>query len=334
MNLLQLRNQWMPISLVKKISTRPQRFVLLNRPLVIFRIKEKIIALQDFCPHRGMPLSAGKVGLDDGLLQCAYHGWRFNTLGECVDIPGLTAFNCTNKKVPAYPTQVHLGLVFICLDKNENTLPLYNIPALQTQDYDAHLIKFKLQGDVVNILENVLDATHTHFVHTGLIRHNKQRQAVTATLNVNNVSAEICYENEPKQPGWISSIFETDRKFSIGRFHLPLIAELEYHGFEHLTLAFTFFLSPSFNDEHQVFLLLSYRKTWVNRIKKLFFLPFIKLAFKQDKTILKKQAINCASFPEKQFQFKSTQLDIIRPHIKRLLAGKSVEYHKVFTLNL
>ncbi|WP_232220267.1 hypothetical protein [Legionella tunisiensis] len=146
--------------------------------------------------------------------------------------------------------------------KNEDTLPLYDIPALQAEQYHSHLLQLKLQGDVLNILENVLDATHTHFVHAGLLRHDDQRHAVTATLNVNKLSAEIRYDNEPKQSGWISSLFEKNRKFSIGRFHLPLIAELEYHGHQHLTVAFTFFLSPmTSTDEHRVFFLISYRKT-------------------------------------------------------------------------
>ena len=113
--------------------------------------------------------------------------------------------------------------------QNEDTLPLYEIPALQTRQYHSHLLQLKLQGEVLNILENVLDATHTHFVHAGLLRHDDQRQSVTATLNVNQVSAEIRYDNEPKQSGWVSSLFEKNRKCSIGRFHLPLIAELEYH---------------------------------------------------------------------------------------------------------
>nr|WP_232220269.1 Rieske 2Fe-2S domain-containing protein [Legionella tunisiensis] len=74
-----------------------------------------MVALQDFCPHRGAPLSAGK--LNGEVLQCTYHGWRFNTSGDCIDIPGLAKINCANKRVPAYPIKIHFGLVFVCLEK-------------------------------------------------------------------------------------------------------------------------------------------------------------------------------------------------------------------------
>lgn len=333
MNLLQLKNQWLPICHVKKISQRPQRFLLLNMPIVVFRLKDQIIALQDRCPHRGAPLSAGKM--DGELLQCAYHGWRFNASGECVAIPGLTKkINCTDKRVPAYPTQIHQNLVFVCLDKNENTAPLYSIAALQTEQYCSHFMQFKLKGDVLNIIENVLDATHTHFVHGGLLRHDNKRQNITAKLSVNEVSAEIRYENEQKQSGWMSSLFEKNRGFSIGRFHFPLVAELEYHGHQSLTASFSFFLSPITDaDEHHIFLLISYRKHWLTSwIKKLFLLPFFKLALKQDKNILGKQRANMVYFPDAQF--KSTELDILRPHIERILNNKSVTYKKTFNLNV
>src|ERR1700747_3546006 len=47
-------------------------------------------ALQDACPHRGMPLSCGH--LDATQIECSYHGWRFDALsGQCQLIPSLTA---------------------------------------------------------------------------------------------------------------------------------------------------------------------------------------------------------------------------------------------------
>lgn len=333
MNLSQLKNQWLPICHEKKISHRPQRFIVLNTPIVVFRLNDQIIALQDRCPHRGAPLSVGKI--DGELLQCSYHGWRFNASGECVAIPGLTkTINCTDKSVPAYAIQTHLNLVFVCLDKNEHTAPLYSIPALQTKQYCSHFMQFKLKGDILNIIENVLDATHTHFVHGGLLRHDKKRQYITAKLSVNETNAEIRYENEKKQSGLVSSLFEKERNFSIGRFHFPLIAELEYHAQHYLTASFTFFLSPTTStNEHNIFLLISYRKNWLtNWIKKLFLLPFIKLALKQDKDILGKQDMNIAYFPG--LHFKSTELDILRPHIERILNNESIAYQKTFKLNV
>src|SRR5262245_13238653 len=45
-------------------------------------------ALKDNCPHRGVPLSLGHV-LDNGNIQCCYHGWEFDSQGVCKNIPAL-----------------------------------------------------------------------------------------------------------------------------------------------------------------------------------------------------------------------------------------------------
>jgi phenylpropionate dioxygenase-like ring-hydroxylating dioxygenase large terminal subunit len=64
---------------------------LLETPLVIGRDAQgSPFALHDACPHRGMPLSAGR--LDGARLECGYHGWQFEAhTGQCQLIPSLTA---------------------------------------------------------------------------------------------------------------------------------------------------------------------------------------------------------------------------------------------------
>lgn len=328
----RLKHQWMPITTVKKISSKPQRFVLLGIPIVIYKINNQIIALQDRCPHRGAPLSSGK--LEGVLLQCPYHGWRFNQSGKCIKIPGLEKkINLADKNVPAYPTQIYMGLVFVCLNKNETTLPLYNISVLNSRKYSSYLIQFELEGDILNIIENTLDATHTHYIHAGLLRHDNKRQTIKANLKVNEHFAEVYYEDKQKQSGLISSLFERNRKSSVGRFHFPLIVELEYYSKEHLTASFTFYLSPITEKKHRAFLLISYRYHWLTSwVKKLTFLPFIKMALKQDISILTKQENNSIYFPSASY--KSTELDLLRPHIERIFENKAQIYQKTISLNI
>ena len=55
--------------------------------------------------------------LEDGLVQCPYHGWRFDGAGQCLRIPTLPA----DQKIPArarvdsYPVQERYGLIFAFL---------------------------------------------------------------------------------------------------------------------------------------------------------------------------------------------------------------------------
>lgn len=55
-------------------------------PLVVFRDEHgQARALLDRCPHRGVPLSIGKVCR--GRVTCCYHGWVFDGDGMCHAIP-------------------------------------------------------------------------------------------------------------------------------------------------------------------------------------------------------------------------------------------------------
>src|SRR6185436_8597564 len=64
---------------------------LLETPLVIGRDADgRPFALQDTCPHRGMPLNCGQF--DGQQVECGYHGWRFDAqTGQCKLIPSLTS---------------------------------------------------------------------------------------------------------------------------------------------------------------------------------------------------------------------------------------------------
>ncbi len=67
------------------------RTLLLDIPLVIGRdIAGRVFALQDACPHRGMPLSCG--WFDGQQVECSYHGWKFDAhSGQCQLVPSLTS---------------------------------------------------------------------------------------------------------------------------------------------------------------------------------------------------------------------------------------------------
>ena len=61
---------------------------LLDEPVLIGRDRAgKVFAMRDICPHRAMPLSAGRF--DGETVTCAYHGWQFGTDGVCRNIPSL-----------------------------------------------------------------------------------------------------------------------------------------------------------------------------------------------------------------------------------------------------
>lgn len=80
---------WLRVAASTAVTTTPRPVVVGTRRLVVVRLHPggPAIAVVDRCPHRLVPLSAGTVV--EGRLRCAYHGWRFDGAGRCVEVPSL-----------------------------------------------------------------------------------------------------------------------------------------------------------------------------------------------------------------------------------------------------
>jgi nitrite reductase/ring-hydroxylating ferredoxin subunit len=76
------------------------------RQLALFRLGERVHAVDNRCPHEGYPLVQGSVS-DDGLLTCLWHNWKFRLAdGACV---------LGGDDVRAYPVEVRDGEVWVDL---------------------------------------------------------------------------------------------------------------------------------------------------------------------------------------------------------------------------
>src|SRR5579859_916411 len=84
-----LQNQWFIACRSSQLRRRPLARTVLGQPLVLFRSSGPAAALVDRCPHRNVPLSAGRVTGER--LACPYHGWEFDGQGVCRSVPGLVA---------------------------------------------------------------------------------------------------------------------------------------------------------------------------------------------------------------------------------------------------
>ena len=83
-----LRRYWLPFAVARELSDEnPTKFVrLLGEDLVLFRDKSGNVGLLgDHCAHRGASLLYGRV--EERGISCAYHGWLYDTQGNCLETP-------------------------------------------------------------------------------------------------------------------------------------------------------------------------------------------------------------------------------------------------------
>lgn len=125
------------------------------------------VAVEDRCPHRLVPLSLGHV--DGEILQCAYHGARFDTTGTCVEVPGTDRI-ARGICVRTYPLVEKFGYLWIWMGDPEKSADLSSIPPGFDVSGDTSLIggygKFEdLAADYRLVNDNLFDITHAEFVH-------------------------------------------------------------------------------------------------------------------------------------------------------------------------
>ena len=161
-----LENAWYVAAPGRQIDDALQSLTLLGEPLLFYRDSQgRVVALEDACPHRKLPLSKGKRVGD--AVQCGYHGLTFDACGRCIKAP-------TQDKIPgnalvrSYPVIEKYKLVWVWMGDpelaDENKL-------LQLDDYDdpnwglTDGGVLECQCHYLYLLDNLLDPSHVAWVH-------------------------------------------------------------------------------------------------------------------------------------------------------------------------
>ena len=81
-----LKNTWYIAAWSRDIRDELVARTILSEAIVLFRNSDgAVVALEDACPHRKLPLSKGRI-LGD-VVECGYHGLQFDCSGNCVVAP-------------------------------------------------------------------------------------------------------------------------------------------------------------------------------------------------------------------------------------------------------
>jgi phenylpropionate dioxygenase-like ring-hydroxylating dioxygenase large terminal subunit len=158
-----------------------RRHILLGEPVLLGRMKDgTVFALRDICPHRGVPLSAGRV-MAEGTVECPYHGWRFRGDGVCAAIPSLVEgqeIDPTKIRVRAYPVREQDGLIWIYMAApgHENAPPANNPPKLPIPDAKPRWVESQtFPCGIDHAVIGLMDPAHGPYVHAHWWWHKTPR---------------------------------------------------------------------------------------------------------------------------------------------------------------
>ena len=275
----------------------------------------------DRCPHRNVPLSLGR--LRDGLLECRYHGWRFDRSGACRAIPGLCAEDPGRRGRAAEPVpcveQDGFVWVFPGSDEPSTAAPAFRFPCIDDPGYDTVRRALKSAGTIHAVAENALDVPHTAFLHGGLFRGAGRAPVeieVVVRSGADRIEAE--YIGEPRPPGVAGKLLAPGGGVvqHWDRFILPSIAQVEYR-LEDNHLLVTSALTPVTPTQTLLHSAVTFSLRVPHALIKTFIPPLASLIFAQDARILRRQAETIEHFGGEQFS--STEIDVLGQGILRLL---------------
>ncbi|XP_058087260.1 chlorophyllide a oxygenase, chloroplastic [Magnolia sinica] len=157
-----LKNFWYPVAFSNDLKDDTMIPIdCFEESWVVFRGKDgRPGCVQNTCAHRACPLDLGSV--NEGRIQCPYHGWEYSTDGKCEKMPSTRLLNVRIRSLPCFEQE---GMIWIWPG---DAPPMATLPSLQPPS------GFKIHAEIVMelpvehglLLDNLLDLAHAPFTHT------------------------------------------------------------------------------------------------------------------------------------------------------------------------
>ena len=168
-----MRQYWIPAAMSSEFERdgAPMRLVLLGERLIAFRDSSGRVGVMDHrCPHRCASLFLGRN--EENGIRCVYHGWKYDTAGNCVDMPNAPPSQDFKHKVKAKAYQVaeRNGLIWVYMGARKEAPPLPAIEASLLPEAELQISFVQRECNWLQALEGDIDTSHFGFLHAGNVQ--------------------------------------------------------------------------------------------------------------------------------------------------------------------
>ena len=311
---------WHPIAYRREVKDRPLAVRLMDRRLVLFAGENGLALLEDRCPHRGVPLSAGRVCA--GQIECPYHGWRFDHAGQCRKVAG--SADPAGARATSLPVREYAGLVWTTLSNDPAPFP-----ELPGEVFDPVHDSFwwhlpPSRGSIGDAIENLLDPMHSYFLHPGLVRQVREPQGVAMTFTAGGETASASYTEPGAALTWLQRLTEGGRTRSWGHYRAPTQVQIAFEDARGVHAAISVVFSPVSAEETRPYACFSTRKGWLPAwLKRVLIVAFHRKVLSQDLAMLRLQLENNTAFGGPDYHHGP--LDLFGPAIWAGLNGRPIK---------
>ncbi len=277
--------------------------VFLGEPVLLIRDRDgKVGAIQDICPHRGVPLSCGRF--DGQEVECCYHGWRFNSGGRCTLIPSLVEdqqMDLNRFNVQSYAVREAQGNIWIYMPDGDRPQPpdsemeIPVIPGFEGRSLRGaaptpqfvEVMRFPCFVD--HAVVGLMDPAHSPYVHRAWWWRNEQLHEEVKQFDASPHGFTMRRHKLPANGGrlyWLIGGGVPETEIS---FRLPGVRVEETTIGKHRVVNLTT-VTPISDTETEVTFALYWTLPWVG-----FFKPLLHVLARtflgQDRSVVEKQQI-------------------------------------------
>jgi len=170
------RRYWLPALLAEELPENdcpPVRVQLLGERMIAFRDTAGSYGLIDeFCPHRRVSLWFGRN--EEHGLRCAYHGWKFDVTGQCVEVPSEPPESrfCEKVRLTAYPLVKIGDVLWTYMGAPELQPPLPEWEFALVPPEQTYTSKRLQECNWLQALEGGIDSSHVTWLHGASLKHD------------------------------------------------------------------------------------------------------------------------------------------------------------------
>jgi vanillate monooxygenase len=196
------KNAWYVACTADEVQGKALGRKICGESMVFYRGPEgKVTALEDFCPHRGAPLSLGSVV--EGKLTCGYHGLEMGCDGKTVAMPGQRVGGFP--AIRAFAAVERYGFIWVwpgdIARADESKLHHLGWAENSAWAYGGGL--FHINCGYRLMVDNLMDLTHETYVHASSIGQKEIDETPTKTVvDGDEVITSRHMENISAPPFW------------------------------------------------------------------------------------------------------------------------------------
>jgi 5,5'-dehydrodivanillate O-demethylase oxygenase subunit len=215
-----LRRYWHPVAVAAELTEEKlkKKVRIMGEDLVLFRLppsdagdkEERYGLLGEHCSHRHASLYYGFIDSDG--LRCAYHGWKYDVDGKCLEQPFEKDAEFKKEVChKAYPVVKLSGLLFTYMGPLEKQPLLPRWDYLAREDWPRKIeVQPVLNCNWLQPMENAVDPSHTRFLHGETFRRKGTRDPSYNLRRVDHFYFEACewgirkgrvFDDGEKEPG-------------------------------------------------------------------------------------------------------------------------------------